>query len=62
MSDNDCEEGKTGHNKAIPMSNPEQVKKKTSYLEKLRDRLEGYVKKLPVLGLNSGKCDLNVVK
>ena len=37
-------------------------KTKEHPLKKLRDRLEEYLKELPVLGFNSGKYDLNAVK
>ena len=42
--------------------NAKEKKKKESPLKKLKDRLEGYLKELPVIGFNSGKYDLNVVK
>ena len=41
---------------------PQTKKKKEHPLKKLRDRLEEYLKELPVLGFNSGKYDLNAVK
>lgn len=44
------------------MTNPEPYKKKEHPLKKLRDRLEEYLRELPVLGSNSGKYDLNAVK
>ena len=40
----------------------EPKKEKDHPLKKLQDRLEEYLKELPVLGFNSGKYDLNVVK
>ena len=45
-----------------PVNNPEPKNKKDHPLKKLRDRLEEYLKELPVLGFNSGKYDLNAVK
>ena len=41
---------------------PQTKKTKAHPLKKLRDRLEEYLKELPVLGFNSGKYDLNAVK
>ena len=43
-------------------ANAKEKKKKESPLKKLKDRLEEYLKELPVIGFNSGKYDLNVVK
>lgn len=44
------------------VTDPEPYKKKEHPLKKLRDRLDEYLRELPVLGFNSGKCDLNAVK
>ena len=44
------------------VNTPEPEKKTVKPLKKLRDRLENYLKELPVLGFNSGKYDLNAVK
>ena len=44
------------------VTDPEPYKKKEHPLKKLRDRLVEYLGELPVLGFNSGKYDLNVVK
>ena len=41
---------------------PQTKKTKEHPLKKLRDRLEEYLKELPVLGFNSGKYDLSAVK
>lgn len=46
----------------LKVTNPEPYKKKEHPLKKLRDRLEEYLRELPVLGFNSGKYDLNAVK
>ena len=40
---------------------PQTKKKKEHPLNKLRDRLEEYLKELPILGFNSGKYDPNAV-
>lgn len=40
----------------------EPEKKRQTSLQKLRDRLEDYLKELPVLGFNFGKYDLNAIK
>ena len=40
------------------VTNPEPYKKKEHPLKKLRDRLDEYLRELPVLGFNSGKYDL----
>ena len=46
-----------------PEHHSAQTKKtKEHSLKRLRDRLEEYLKELPVLGFNSGKYDLNAVK
>ena len=44
------------------VNNSEPKKEKDHPLKKLKDRLEEYLKELPVLGFNSGKYDLNAVK
>lgn len=49
-------------NEMPKVTNPEPYKKKEHPLKKLRDRLDEYLRELPVLGFNSGKYDLNAVK
>ena len=44
------------------VNSPQPKKKKDHPLKILKDRLEDYLKELPVLGFNSGKYDLNAVK
>ena len=57
MTDEDCkEEDSTNKTKTEP------GKKRQNPLQKLRDRFEDYLKKLPVVGFNSGRYDLNAVK
>ena len=43
-------------------STQEHTKKKVNPLKKMREKLEDYLKELPVVGFNSGKYDLNAVK
>ena len=43
-------------------STQEHMKKKVNPLKKMREKLEDYLKELPVVGFNSGKYDLNAVK
>ena len=40
----------------------EQNRRKKHPAEKLKEELDGYLKELPVLGFNSGKYDLNLMK
>ena len=57
MTDEDCkEEDSTNKTKT------EFEKKRQNPLQKLRDRFEDYLKKIPVVGFNSGRYDLNAVK
>ena len=41
---------------------PNVARPKISFLKRLKSRLDEYLKKLPVVGFNSGKYDLNVIK
>ena len=70
LDDEELEEEGPSFYRAFSMERPDQherdsvnaKEKKESPLKKLKDRLEEYLKELPVIGFNSGKYDLNVVK
>ena len=49
-------------NEKTEVNRPGPTRKREHPLKKLRNRLEEYLKELPVLGFNSGKYDLNAVK
>jgi hypothetical protein len=45
-----------------PAEEDDEAEKKKHPLEKLRDHLDGYLQEMPVVGFNSGKYDLQVIK
>ena len=49
-------------NEKTEVKRPGPTRKREHPLKKLRNRLDEYLKELPVLGFNSGKYDLNAVK
>ena len=49
-------------NEKTKVKRPGPTRKREHSLKKLRNRLDEYLKELPVLGFNSGKYDLNAVK